>query len=75
MSLLSAISFLRMADLELFSVQQLMWFYVGFEASSCMHDAERSCVVTRQRCAEGCQLLSCKHCGDYSKHYDQVSLS
>lgn len=38
MSFVSAISFLRMAELELFSVLQVMWCYVGFEVSGCIYD-------------------------------------
>lgn len=48
MCLLSAISFLQMVELELCSVLQSMWCYVGFEVSSCIYNAEGSCVVTRQ---------------------------
>lgn len=34
MSSVSAISFLRMVELELFSLLQSMWRYVGFEVTS-----------------------------------------
>lgn len=53
----SAISFLGMVELEQFIVLKSMWCYVGFEVSSCIYDADGSCVVARQRRTGGCQLL------------------